>query len=512
MTFGQRLFLGFVLGGVLTLLIHPSSRLLMIYSMRPENVRTALEANPLYSEPLELFPPTGVASMSEFDRFLTAYRIARRINQPTVTPAAADLVVASRFAKEAGAKEPDNAYWGQFEAALAAIAQDERKALDAWGGATSKTGWKAGESDLIGRVWADVSSGEGVELAWQGMLALECASHEPAKLITANMSNFARSSLAAQYYTLANAALILNGTRSFDSGRRAATMANLAVFGAETPPRLLQRRVIQTQRSAFPQAVGKELGTRAARTARRSLQTSESWEAYTQPAEPFMMRERRRLRIESVLTACLPSGIFFASLIMAGVALFGTLIAELFRGVVHPNSRAVYGVGIFAAIVVYWQSSAPLLALWVLALGALVGLPLDVAKDAQVQWNPLNHATMRAIALLVLVLLTVWLLAGSPPIQYLGQNKVAPSAYVGLAFVILSMILPCAAVWARLKQRPMLATVGESLRQVGLFGALAGLGASVILAPASIYRDAQNRQLIEKWIQNEPATFQVELP
>ncbi|MBA3725608.1 MAG: hypothetical protein H0W86_03935 [Armatimonadetes bacterium] len=494
------------------MLIHPSSRLLMVYSMRPDNVRSALEANPLASEPLELFPPTRVETMSEFDRFLTAYRIARRINQPTVTPAPADIIVASRFANQAGMKEPDNAYWPQFEAVLSTLANDEAKSLKAWRIATTKTGWNAGEREIIGRLWGDISARDGIDLAWQGMLALGHASHEPATLIAGKIEALSRSSLAARFYTSANAALILNGTRSFDSGNKAAAMSNFAVFGTETPQRSLHRRAIQTIRSAFPATVYKELGKPASRIARRSLQAVESWEAYIQPGQALMNTEKRRIRIESVLTACLPSGVFSAALIMAAVAMIGTLVAELFHGVLHPNSRLIYGLGVAGALFVYWQSSALLLALWVLALGLLMGLPLDVAKAAPVHWNPLNHATIRAISIIVLVLFTVWILVASAPIQYFGQNRVAPSAYVGLACVMLSMILPCAAVWARLKKRPILKTVGESLRQVGLFGALAGLAASVILAPIAIYRDARNRQLIERWIQNEPATFPVEQP
>jgi hypothetical protein len=90
------------------------------------------------------------------------------------------------------------------------------------------------------------------------------------------------------------------------------------------------------------------------------------------------------------------------------------------------------------------------------------------------------------------------------------QGGIEPKAYFLIACIVVSFIIPVAALSARIKERPLLATIGESVRRVGLTGALLGLGLVVISAPLAIYRDAQNRAFVERWIQNETVAFRVQ--
>jgi hypothetical protein len=510
MTFSQKLFVGFILGGVLTLLLHPVSRQIMLYSFRKSGIERAVRANPLATEPLELFPPTDANQMSREELFLTAYRIARRLNNPAIVPAKADLAVSIRFAQAASAKEPDNAYWPQYGAAVARIARDDGASATFWQDATNKIGWDAGERQLLANAWNDFAAAERGKLAWQGILALSYAGHDPVKLITDQFMNLKGQSVLDRYRTLVNAREILDGTRSFDAGNRAANMANLAVFGTRTPLDSMERRQMQEVRSAFPGKVGALTNSEASRVARQSLQAVESWNAYTQESEAYAGSARARLRVETLLTAALPSALLFASLVMGVVACLGTILVTTLQGVINPDRRLIYIVCIIGAALVVWQTSLYMLGGWVLALGVVLSVPVEVAKDTGAEWNPLDKLAIRLAAILALGFFVAWLVFRSSPARMFFQGGIEPKAYFLIACIVVSFIIPVAALSARIKERPLLATIGESVRRVGLTGALLGLGLVVISAPLAIYRDAQNSAFVERWIQNETVAFRVQ--
>jgi hypothetical protein len=195
---------------------------------------------------------------------------------------------------------------------------------------------------------------------------------------------------------------------------------------------------------------------------------------------------------------------------MGVVACLGTILVTTLQGVINPDRRLIYIVCIIGAALVVWQTSLYMLGGWVLALGVVLSVPVEVAKDTGAEWNPLDKLAIRLAAILALGFFVAWLVFRSSPARMFFQGGIEPKAYFLIACIVVSFIIPVAALSARIKERPLLATIGESVRRVGLTGALLGLGLVVISAPLAIYRDAQNRAFVERWIQNETVAFRVQ--
>jgi hypothetical protein len=195
---------------------------------------------------------------------------------------------------------------------------------------------------------------------------------------------------------------------------------------------------------------------------------------------------------------------------MGVVACLGTILVTTLQGVINPDRRLIYIVCIIGAALVVWQTSLYMLGGWVLALGVVLSVPVEVAKDTGAEWNPLDKLAIRLAAILALGFFVAWLVFRSSPARMFFQGGIEPKAYFLIACIVVSFIIPVAALSARIKERPLLATIGESVRRVGLTGALLGLGLVVISAPLAIYRDAQNSAFVERWIQNETVAFRVQ--
>ena len=129
-----------------------------------------------------------------------------------------------------------------------------------------------------------------------------------------------------------------------------------------------------------------------------------------------------------------------------------------------------------------------------------------------IEWRRSERVVVVCVALLGMLLLAAWFVLESTPAPYLGGIEFQGGLYGAVAGLTLSLALPCAAVWARIRKVSMMRAVGETLRLLGFGGALMGLAATVAIAPFALWRDAANRVLLEQWIRNEPATFRPDAP
>jgi hypothetical protein len=147
-----------------------------------------------------------------------------------------------------------------------------------------------------------------------------------------------------------------------------------------------------------------------------------------------------------------------------------------------------------------------LLAVWALTISAVLCIPQMVAKDERIDWRRSERFAVLCVALLGIVLLASWYVAESTPATLLGA-RVDGGVYGAVAGLTLSLSLPCAAVWARIRKVSVLRAVGETLRLLGFGGAIIGLTATLVLTPLALWRDASNRTLLDQWIRSEPTTF-----
>jgi hypothetical protein len=493
------------------LLAHPRSRPMMFYAFHPDEARGVLAANPLSTEPFEFFPPDA-AEMTGQERFLDAFRIVRRLRSESVTPDERDLEIAGRFVRSSGELDPDNAYWGQLLAAILGYADDAEAGAAAWKQAATAGRWETGEGEALRMLWNELAEADGQRLAWQGVVALDHTSEGPSHFIVSNVEPFALGDIVMRYTSLANAGIVLESSRSFSTASAAISLAELAVFGRKEPIEALGQRRYEQLKTEFPATVAQALGNDAGERARQDIQTVESWQAFYRSGDTQARAALARLRIESLLTASLPSSLFTASLLMLGLGLIGTLIATLLGPVLNPDRAVLLGLGVLTSIFLWWQSGIVLIGVWALTIAAVLSIPQMTARDAPIEWRTSERVAVMCVALLGMLLLAAWFVLESTPATYLNGKVFNARSLGSVAGLTLSLALPCAAVWARIRKVSIMRAVGETLRLVGLSGAFVGLAATIILGPIALWRDVANRTLLDQWVRNEPATFRPDAP
>lgn len=489
--------------------MHPKSRLLMSYSFRQDNVKAVLDSSPLSNEPFEFFPPDA-SEMDARGRYLAAFRIVRRLNSDWVKPDAHDLSIVLRFFRKSAELDPDNAYWPQLVAAVAGYTGEPDS--DAWKSAMRRTRWETGEAEALRSLWARMANADGVSLSWQGAVALDHAFRGPSDFVVKNVGSFANIDVDSRFASLLNSAVILDSARSFSSASDAVMLADMAVFGRIDPIEALGQRRYEEVKSAFPQLVLEARGQEDSDLAVAKQQTVESWQDFYRSGASEARSKMRQLRVESLLSASLPSALLMSSLFMLGIGLVGALVASLLGPVLNPDRRLIIALGALVAVFLVMKTGVWLLGLWALTIASVLSIPQMVARDEPVKWKRADRLAVFGLGIAGLLLLTALFLLGSTPASHLAGGAVNPAPYGAVGGLALSLALPCAAVWARIRKVSVMRGVGETLRLLGLTGALIGLSVTIVSAPLALWRDAANRDLLEGWIRNEPATFGPDAP
>lgn len=509
---GARLFaLSFVLCGIIVLLAHPRSRPVLSYAFKADRVRPVLAANPLSNEPFEFFPPDA-SEMDTRRRFMAAFRIVRRLGSEWVAPDDLDLQIVHTFFSKAAALDPENAYWAELDAAVYGYEGNPAQGLKAWLDASRRGRWETGEAVALAQLWEDLARADDTRLSWQGVVALDHASGGPTKFIAKSTEIFMKLDIRARYATLLNASVILDSARSFSMASSAITMANQAVFNSDDPIDALGQRRYEEIKAEFPNQVKEALGQAAAERAASAEQNVESWQTFYRGGRPMAEAQMRRLKVESLLTASLPSSLFMSALILAVVGLSGLAVATLFGPVLNPDRRILFGVGVVVGIGVYAVTGAALLFLWAVTLAAVLCIPQPVARDEAIEWRRLDRVSMVCLSTFGLLCFTLHFLLDSTPATYLIPAKLQASPFGWIGAVALSLSMPAAWVWARSRRISVLRAAGETLRLVGFAGAFIGLAATIVTTPLALWRDAANRDYVENWIRNEPAAFRPDSP
>jgi hypothetical protein len=386
------------------------------------------------------------------------------------------------------------------------------RGLEAWTEASSRDRWDTGEAAALRQLWDDLARADRARLAWQGAVALDHASGGPSEFIANNVGGFAYLSVEARYTTLLNASVILDSARSFSMAASAITMANRAVFGKADPIEALGQRRYEEIKSEFPSHVRDALGDDASERSLREQQNVESWQAFYRSGVPLAQSQMQRLKIETLLSASLPSSLLISSLLLAGIGLIGVLVATLLGPALNPDRRLIAVAGLLVAGGLLLKTGALLLSLWALTLTAVLCIPQLVARDEAIEWRRSDRLAIVSLSLFGLLLLTMYFVLDSTPATYLNDGPINASIYGSVAAVALSLSLPSALVWARSRRVSVMRAVGETLRLVGFAGAIVGLSATILSTPLALWRDAENRDFVERWIRNEPAAFRPDAP
>ncbi|MCH8273227.1 MAG: hypothetical protein IH851_00355 [Armatimonadetes bacterium] len=523
----QRLLLGFSIGGLLTLFVHPFSRALLLHPLRGDQIEGRVRTHPLTNDARQIPVPGDPAQMTDDEVYLTGHLIAMKAGREPAAPIPEDhYEVAMRFLRQAEARDRDNAYWPQLIAGLAVRADRPEAAVEVWARAARLSRWESGADRISRDLWEGIEAEEGIRLAWQGLLALRNRPEDASRLIARVPeallafpdADDADDETAARALSILNAGLMRDGADSLRTGRRASEMA-LRAAGLPLSSVIKERHAeLERERSQFEQKVAAELGDGVSGRVHSELRRSIDWLVLLGDEEEIY-RRRQALAAQTALTASVPSALLFAGAMLGGLALAGLLLQAAFGDIPHPDARLLFASGLALAALLLLAAWPWMLAVWSVILGGLLAVPLERARPGPVAWGLLTRGALAMIALVGLFLLCSWVFYSAASAQVLepgtspGERPAAaPERWAHLALFALSLAVPLAAAWARMKRRPILLVVGSAFARVGSLGAIAALAACVIAAPICLYLDVSARAEVESWIMNEPQAFKTDQP
>lgn len=485
---------------------------MLLHAFHSEPIKEVLDSHSLASPPPLLRVPGPATSMSQIDRELLASQIANVLTRRPSDPLPArDYDIAVRFLQASAELDPDNALWPQILAGVKLRAGERKAAAEDWTRAAALTRWELGGPQQVGSLWTRLGLAEGRILAWQGLTAIQYRPNGVQFLLARTGEILARSGdVKMQLLTLANFDLVREGSRSLEGAMRVSDAA-LRITGltkasgeAESPA-LRERQYIR-----FETKIREALGPEASESALVFMRRNDAWLALLRPGEEIR-EESQKLAVAAVLTGATPSALFWAGVLFAALAFFAAALAHAVSNIPHPRPMYLVASGTLAAVVCLAYGTPTLVAAWYFLLGILLSIPSPIGRPEPVEWNALNNLTLGLIAILCIGILGFWILSISPSSQLFSDVSMIterlasqPQTWLELFLGVLSLSIPCAVIWARLKQRSSLSVASQSLARIGTFGAWICMVSTVVATPLCLWLDLRLLEPVNARVLNEP--------
>lgn len=520
----QRLLLGIAIGGLVAIFSYPTSRNLILHLLHARSIQQELSVNAITSSnaPIQFAKP--IEKMSAEELLLASMQIAARMNQSKESSVGnEDLKLVKEFLSVAESRDPENAVWPQIAAIAASKAKLPDEAAKEWVRASKMNSWRNGSTEALATLWTVLADKEGTRLSSQGLLALQFRSNDTASLVlrvsqSANGPGaIVQSDLLRKAYTILNLSRIRDGTPSLDTGKSAnqliVEMATTSRFRRAVRPGEVER-----EQQMFVDALDRQGYKHLSQEVRRELRRNFAWTVILKPDETIAsIRSNTTLR--GVICSSLPSVLFFSALILGGLAYIGAALDGLFGAIPHPDARYVLGFSCLLGVTAYFVTEMWLFSIWVAFLGVLLATPVETASPDGITWSTPNKLVIIGLTLLSLFSIGVCCFSMTPSalIFAYGPNVdlklfAMPTVWQPLAFLVVSLVVPFAALWAWQKQRAIFRVLGITLRNISTSGAIIGAFCSVVSTPICLVLDTGNSQTVEKWIVDEPTSFGIDQP
>lgn len=521
MTGRQRLFLGFVIGGLITLLAIKPSRALLLHVLHKPAVENALAKSVLTAPPGPLPEPGfgGTLDLKTVSQHLLL--ITRRIGRDLgAAISQRDYDIVLEYLSRGEELEPDNAYWPQLRAAISHRA----KQPDVWESlrrAAEKRYWRSGSTEEVSRLWNALSLSEGLVMSWQGLLARTYRVDEPAELVLAlselapHKDDHSEEAWERRYLLCWNFALLREGPRSAEVTASIAAKTLQIVDDTASDPEPRSPASLEQARSRFIAKVREVVGDVAADRVVVAIRNSVARQAGILPM-PQIHAKREQIGVRSIIVGAVPSVLFVCGILLSGLSGIGRIIARLFGEIAHPNSRYTILFGLIAGAIAGFTTGAWLFALWIALVFAVLGVPVQVSSREPFKWNSVNQLALGSLSAVVIVLVSSWLFATGPSaslakvtIPFAAPMLDSPHTIGMLAILAITFIVPVSSLWALVKRRPVFEVLGEASYRIGLTGAAICFTTSVVMTPITLYYDSKLSAVVRPWLVNETEAFRI---
>lgn len=513
----QRLIAGFGFGCLLTLLVFPASRALLLHPLHTNSIEATLAEFPLSGEPSTIKEPADFSKLTPLECLMIAVRISDILNFRKTEQLPEDQAeVAIRFFNHCRETDKDNAAWPQLLAAVKLRAGRRDEALDDWRLASASARWTFEGFRIIRGLWDKFAADEGRKYAWQGLLALKQRRTAVQIAVSHAAEEFLNTdSIEARVLCLKNFDLMREGSNGLEGARRASEgslkASGLAPLSAtQSSPADREQQYIE-----FESKVRNSLGPDASVQVLTLMRRNDAWLGLMQP-EQTIRATTSGLTLYALIATTLPSALFWSGVLLSLLALLGTALAAPLQRVPHPSRMGVFAMGALAAGFSLYCGTVWMAAVWYLFIGVLLSWPVEFAEPTPVRWNLSFRSLQLLLAVATVILLGSWIVSISPSAiisidasQNIGRMLSRPQTWLELSAWVFSLAIPFAAVWARLKRKSPLSFSVEAMTRVAASGAVIALVTSILSTPICMLWDKSLQTSVDLKILNEPAFHRI---
>jgi hypothetical protein len=509
MTWASRLALGASLSALLTLIADPISRPYLIGILSGPSARSLKRFD---ARVRELTPPTSVREAARWTQ------VAAEKMDSSHALTGNELKSLQSVIDEARAKDPKNAYWPQMDAVVEYRRGDERAAETSWVQGSKCLLWNDYQSELLNDESEQLARTTHERQGWEYAYTYRKRSAAAAELIeklarkVVSMTDLVSDrSLTLRYATVANGALLRDGSRNVFIGQIGASIVEVGAYPPDLASRRSPKRLLLGENDLFNNLT--KLGkTDWASYVQEQFGRNEAWQALStmERAED----QARQLGVMALVLAVLPGAVLAVGLVGSAIWGFGALCERAFQG---KGFGWIFPIicGLTLGALVYLLTSFIVAA----TASTLCGLFLLVTPSKQRSARRRDFGPTFGLAIGVLATaagmsLGAFLVWGSGPAVSMLPSLSVPSEYfggsplfIGLAVLFFSMVFLVTPFWSMAQHMPTPFVFAQGMKLFGTTLSISALCLIVFAGPLVIYADQRTSQTLRALLLNEPVYY-----
>ncbi|MFZ4506863.1 MAG: hypothetical protein ACOYON_04110 [Fimbriimonas sp.] len=514
MTPRDRALMGALVGAVITVIVHPLSRPLVLGTWVGSQTTATMLA--------PLTPVAVPAKPSSLEDAALWVHVASRKSESKLRLNPTELVSLIRLTDAAAKRDAENAFWYQSGAAFRWMKGDTEGALATWTRASKRNFWRDYQTVLLDRAQQQLAAKQ-VRGSWVRATLYFARSDANARLI----ERYARAVVAqqplegdlplrARMATLTNGGLLRDGAQSVRTGMRGTAIVDLAGYPSNFVVKGSPKRMVLAQ-LGFSSALRKQGMLEEADRTFRQYRENDGWRALLLASPPEALAQREAvisLLIATILPGCLV-GVF------VGAILWG--ITRWIEPRLKPQARLsplfLLPMATCLGVAGYWVTGSQVLVGMVVASSvAFMGFsPATARSQPSRDLGPLFGLTAAVLAgvigLSIVGLLACWHQATDSLAPLLVQldpvRDIAPDL-AGVTVLCLALLCILVTVWAFARRVATGFVLLEALRRLGATLLLVSTILVIGGAPVLVTLDNQLNRTLEQLLTNEPVYYLVQ--
>lgn len=513
MTLWSRAFYGALIGAILTLLAHSSSR---PFLAGPFVESAALIEGRHDDLPLS-FPEVLPDPKDDLTASLWVHVGAEQILKASQlsTPQLRGLVKIADYRRT---QDPTNGFWGMAKAIFEHELGDDKAAKQSWVQASKCLSFNDFQSRYLSGLRASLARSSATN-TWQYAYCYRLRSMAFASLVemfarhlVSQTTRVSEEDLRLRYVTMLNGGLLRDWSRNLAIMERGISVVELASHPKELQREASIKRLLIAH-SEFKEAMKSVGMTREAELSELAYNENEGWGALT--AREDTDEKVANLTLYSAIWPNMPGVLLQCAFLGSFLALVGLGLEKLVRRNEKLASIAIATIALVISLAVYALTTS-LLALVASGLCCLFVLltPRNPRAHLPKDLGPLFSFVMVVLALTFVFLGSVMLLTRTLPVV---ANSAAFDPHIativdsritaGLTLIAISCLFLFAPLWALAQHIRTFFVLSRGFYTLGVIAMSISLFLSVAATPVCVYFEKENQETFRKLLENEPVYY-----